>query len=414
MNKIRHLTSALPMLFAACGGDAAHVGAGDDGASEDHGGHVSGDASSGSTVAGDSAASLDLASSTEAASSSSAHSTEGEPTGDAGGQAFGAPPSPVLLVANGGTGEVTLIDPSTLEVVGSLPVMSGMHPHHIGVAPDGSKALITATSTDLSQGHASSGGHSAHGGEAARTIVYQLDVQSGELTGVLELEATAHNAAFTTDGSAIVLSMMEHGMIAGFDASSFAETFTAEGFDMPLEVTPTHTGALLVAESGAATVAVFDVETQNVVERFEVGDVPVAAWATGTGNYFVAAEEGMQLRHLAESDSMIVMDDHVIDLQGMPGQASVTPDGAELWVALEDAGKLAILDYDSHEVLEEVSAGTKPHGIVFSPDGDRAFVTDEEGGNVLVIDVAERLVVEEIPVGGKPNGIVWLEDSHAR
>lgn len=85
-----------------------------------------------------------------------------------------------------------------------------------------------------------------------------------------------------------------------------------------------------------------------------------------------------------------------------------------MWVALEDAGKLAILDYDSHEVLEEVSAGTKPHGIVFSPDGDRAFVTDEEGGNVLVIDVAERLVVEEIPVGGKPNGIVWLEDSHAR
>jgi YVTN family beta-propeller protein len=116
----------------------------------------------------------------------------------------------------------------------------------------------------------------------------------------------------------------------------------------------------------------------------------------------------MQVRHLIE-DETITMDEHAIDPGGMPGQAIVTPDGAELWVAVEDAGVIAIFDATTHETITEFPAGTKPHGIVFEPDGARAFVTDEDGGKLLVIDVAGRMVTSELDLGGKPNGILWLE-----
>lgn len=411
--RIQRLVGALPMLLLGCASDGTLTDPGDNTESAEHEGHTTTDATEGTSAAPSADQTSEPASATEVMSGSpdvSHHATDAGSTDEAEQSMFESIPNPALLVANGGSGEVTLINPTTLAVVGSLPVMAGMHPHHLGIAPDGSKVLITATSADLSMGHAAAGEHASHGGEDASTMVYQLDLSSQHLTSVLEIAATAHNAAFTTDGSTIVLSMMEHGMVVGFDAASFEEAFSAEGFEMPLEVTPTHTGALLVAESGAGTVAVFDLQAQSVSARFDVGDVPVAAWASGAGNYFVAAEEGMQLRHLLESDTQITMDDHVIGLDGMPGQASETPDGAELWVAVEDMGKVSILDATTHATLGEVVAGTKPHGIVFSPDGERAFVTDEEAGNVIVIDVAERTVVEQIALGGKPNGVVWLED----
>lgn len=320
-----------------------------------------------------------------------------------GGGTFSSIPNPALVVANGGEGTVSIIDPATLGVVSSASVASGLHPHHISLAPDRSRVLVTAVSADLGMGH-SGGGHGS-----GSSVIYQLDVASKELTGIITADATAHNAAFTPDGETIVFGMMEHGMVVGHNASTFEETFSVSGFDMPLEVTPTNVGSLLVAESGAGQVALLDLASQTVSMRFDVGAVPVAAWASGGSNYFVSVEEGEQLRHFVEGDTNITLDSHTIDLTGVPGQAILTPNGAELWVAIEDRGVLAVFDATTHEKLAELAAGTKPHGIAFEPSGARAFVTDEEGARVLVIDVAGRSVSSEITVGAQPNGIAWLE-----
>jgi len=327
---------------------------------------------------------------------------DGGTVGDGGGGTFSSIPNPALVIANGGEGTVTIIDPATLSVVSSVAVASGLHPHHVSLAPDRSRVLVTATSVDLAMGH-SGGGHGSGSSQ-----IYELNVASKELKSIITVDATAHNAAFTPDSATIVLGMMEHGMVVGRNASTFAETFSVSGFNMPLEVTPTNVGSLLVAESGASRVALLDLASRTVSTRFDVGAVPVAAWASGGSNYFVSVEEGMQLRHLVEGDTNVTLDAHTIDPGGMPGQAILTPNGAELWVAVEDRAVLAVFNATTHEKLAEFAAGTKPHGIAFEPSGARAFVTDEEGARVLVIDVAGRSVSAEIAVGAKPNGIAWL------
>jgi len=350
-----------------------------------------------------------------AACSSGGHDTAAHDSGAAvtdggsaeGGGKFASIPNPALLIANGGSGVVSIVDPATLKVVGSIPVMAGMHPHHVSVSPDKKCVLITATGADLSAGHDGTA-HAGHGGAAASTMVYLLDVASRELRDIITVDATAHNAVFTRDGATIVLGMMENGMIVGHDATTFAETFTADGFEMPLEVTPTGVGSLLVAESGASRVALFDLASRTTTTRFDVGAVPVAAWASGGSNYFVSVEEGMQVRHLVEGGTNVTMDAHTIDPNGMPGQAVLTPNGSELWVAVEDRGVLAVFNATTHEKITEIAAGTKPHGIAFDPSGTRAFVTDEDGGKLLVVDVAAHSVSSEITLGGKPNGITWL------
>ncbi len=322
--------------------------------------------------------------------------------------ALDAIPTPAILVANGGSGSVAIIDPATLQVAASLPVLSGMHPHHVSVSPDRKRVLITATSGDLSLGHGSAVHGSGHGGENASTMIYELDLTSRQMRDVITVAATAHNAAFTPDGKTIVLGLLEHGMIAGHDSETYGETFRATGFGLPLEVTPTAAGSVLVAESGTSSVAVFDLASSKTTSRFEVGAVPVAAWASGGSNYFVSVEEGMEVRHLVESGSTVTMDAHTIDPRGMPGQAVLTPDGSELWIAVEDRKVIAIFDAKNHDTIAEIDAGDKPHGIAFDPSGGRAFITDEDGGEVLVIDARARKVTSTIKLGGKPNGIVWL------
>lgn len=324
-----------------------------------------------------------------------------------GTASFEVIPDPAIIVANGGAGTISVIDPTTLMVASTVTVEHGMHPHHISVSPDGGRVLISATSADLSGGHGG-GGHGAHGGEGARTTVYQLDVAARALRPVLSIDATAHNAAFSADGTTIALAMLEHGMIAGYDAATFEERFTATGFVMPLEVTPTRGGGLLVAESSAGRVAHYDVAAGEVTERFDTGATTVAAWATGESSYYVAAEEGQRLTHLVDGMSGVEGDGHSIELGGMPGQAALTPDGRELWVAVEDTGVVAVFDGVTHAPITEIAAGTKPHGITFDPSGTRAYVTDETGGRLIAFAVDTHSEIGRIDLGGKPNGIAWL------
>jgi YVTN family beta-propeller protein len=293
-----------------------------------------------------------------------------------------------------------------MAVVETVPVETGLHPHHLGLSPDGSSVLVTATSADLSLGHG--GEHGAGHGAAASTTVYLLDAAEGTLRNVIAVDATAHNAAFTPDGSMIVLAMMEHGMVAGYDATAFTEVFSVTGFNMPLEVTPTANGDLLVAESGAGTIATVDLATRMVRNRFDVGAVPVAAWASGGDDYFVSVEEDMRVRHLIATSDELELDAHELDPEGMPGQAILNPDATELWVAVEDRGVVVVFDASTHEKLAEIEAGSSPHGIAFDPNGERAFVTDQGGSEVLVIDAEARTMSSIIRVGAKPNGIVWL------
>ncbi len=322
-----------------------------------------------------------------------------------GGGTFSQLPPQALIIANGGTGEVQIIDPATLSLVSKLSVMSGMKPHHFGRSPDGKKLLVTATSGDLSAGH-NGAGHS--GGGTATTMVYQLDIAGKTLRDIFSVDATGHNAAYTRDGKSIVIGMAEHGMVSVRDATTLAEKSSANGLGSPLEVTPTGLDSLLVAESSSGKIAVVTLANRTVTARFDVGATPVAAWPAANGNYFVSSEAAMKIWRLNETNGTIQLDARVLDPGGMPGQVVMSPDGKEIWAAVEDRQVLVVFDAVSHAKLAEIPAGVKPHGLAFHPMGSKLFVTDEGGGKVLVVDVATRVVTAEIITGGAPNGIVWV------
>jgi YVTN family beta-propeller protein len=309
-------------------------------------------------------------------------------------------PTRALLVAAGNAGHVAVLDADTLESVGTVSVADGLHPHHFGT--DGTRVLVTATSEDLSQGHGGTAGGGGHmHGSGGHSIVYELGAD-GRLREVIEVDAIAHNAAFLSDGRTIVLAMAEHGMIQAYDADTFAQTWWTECGSSPLEVTPSD-DAVIVANAGDASVSVIDVASHEVRATVEVETTPVGAWRSADGSLRVTTEGGGTVDRITLDPPAVASS---IDIGGVPGQAFVTPDGAELWVTVEDRGVIARYDASTDEARGEIVAGTKPHALLF--DGARALVTDEGGDALFAVDVASATIVDEVDVPGAPNGLaLW-------
>src|SRR5258705_1658164 len=91
---------------------------------------------------------------------------------------------------------------------------------------------------------------------------------------------------------------------------------------------------------------------------------------------------------------------------------SVTEDGAEVWVACHDSDRVYVLRGSDGAVLARIGlpCGSGPHSVALSRDQTRALVTLLRAGRIAVIDRATRQVVASLESFRSPLGIAFMED----
>lgn len=89
-----------------------------------------------------------------------------------------------------------------------------------------------------------------------------------------------------------------------------------------------------------------------------------------------------------------------------PLRMAFRPGTAEMWVTLEAADGVAVVDLRTRRVLAEIPTGGAATGVAFTSDGRRAFVTNREEDTVAVIDAAARRVEKKLPAGDEPHGVL--------
>lgn len=330
------------------------------------------------------------------------------------GDGSGLPPPPVfgldvrgeaLFVALGQPGSVAVIDVDEWKVAGTLALSKTYKPHHVSVSPDLRRVGIAAPGADLAGGHA---GHAGHAGTAG--ALYVLDSQKGDVTAQWLPGGTAHNLAFL-DSTRVAYALMESGRLVfaslsgGADLSVSGEVAVGAA---PLEVSPSPVG-LLVANSGSGTLSLVSGEPPAVATTLMTGQNPIAAWVGASGRAYVTSESDRQLIAVALADRRV---ERAVTLPGRPGQAleiavPSMPGTSELWVALEDPGKILILGTPDLAPKQEIVLGKKPHGLCLSGRGLTVFLTDEGDGRIYSLDVKTRAVLRSLFVGGAPNGIAF-------
>jgi len=78
---------------------------------------------------------------------------------------------------------------------------------------------------------------------------------------------------------------------------------------------------------------------------------------------------------------------------------SLTAGAYEVWVTNQQTNKVQVLDGASLQVVDEISAGEKPHNLTFSKDGKRVYVANLRSNGVTVIDAAAKKTVATISAG---------------
>jgi YVTN family beta-propeller protein len=123
----------------------------------------------------------------------------------------------------------------------------------------------------------------------------------------------------------------------------------------------------------------------------------------------------------------------------LPSGMALSPDGSKLYVALNGANKLGVIDTATDSVLNEIPVGNAPRQVVLADGGNIAYVSNEGGrparpgqftnlsdgtpivssrvtggavtGTVSVVNLTTGKETQEIPVGLQPTAL--YQDGHA-
>jgi PQQ-dependent catabolism-associated beta-propeller protein len=286
--------------------------------------------------------------------------TAGEhaPTGEAGAAAIAAAiaaGTPLVLVSNEHSQEVTAIDATTHRAIGAIAVAS--RPRGIQVAPDGA-TLYVALSDDA------------------------------------PLEES--------DDDGIVVIDLRHGRVVGrHPAGSDPEAFA---------VSPDGR-RLYASNEDAGTATVTDVATGEVLEIHVVGVEPEGVAASPDGRWVYVTAETSNTVSVIDTRAGRVAATFLVDVR--PRAAAFSPDGRRAYVSNEISGTLSIVDVARHAVIRPLpldGGRARPVGVAVSPDGARVYVANGHSHNISVIDAATEREVGTVTVGRRPWGIAVSPD----
>jgi YVTN family beta-propeller protein len=192
-----------------------------------------------------------------------------------------------------------------------------------------------------------------------------------------------------------------------------------------------------VSNERSDDVTIIDGSSQQVLATIPVGKRPRGIHASPDGKTLFVAVSGSPIsgpRHQGPSAPVLDDDekakpDHskdgigVVDLATKkfvrkipagtdPEQFAVSPDGAKLYIANEDAGTISVLDTKSGGVENRIPVAEEPEGVVFAPDGKTVYATCETAGDVFVIDTALNKSLAHFVVGGRPRNVAFTPDGN--
>jgi YVTN family beta-propeller protein len=177
----------------------------------------------------------------------------------------------------------------------------------------------------------------------------------------------------------------------------------------------------------AGTLTVIDGGTDKVLTTIALGKRPRGLCASPDGRLLYVALSGSPIGGPGVKEADLPPPDKAADgigvvdlatgkisrtLKGVsdPEQVAVSPDGARLYVASEDAASLVTLDAKTGAVLNRLPVGDEPEGVAVSRDGKQVLVASEGDGSVSLVDARTGKLIARIPVGLRPRGVLFTPD----
>jgi YVTN family beta-propeller protein len=326
-----------------------------------------------------------------------------------------APTSPApaygVYVTNEMSGDLTIIDPGTMEAVSTVPL--GKRPRGIHASPDGQTIYV-----------ALSGSPPAPPGVDESTLpppdrsadgIGVFDVREGKLLRVIKSGTDPEEFALSPDGTLLYVSNEDAALASIVDIAKGEVIKALPVAGEPEGVTLSPNGSFVyVTSEEEGKIFVIDTAKFEVIKDFEVGPRPRSVAFLPNGNKGYVSLETVGQIAVVDAVKHELLKTLTLPEGNRPMQVAMASDGSRAYVSTGRGGNVAVIDTAADEVISLIATeGTRSWGLTLSPDGKVLFTANGPSNDVSVIDIATQKVIKRIPAGNSPWGVIALEAAAA-
>ncbi|MFL6426928.1 MAG: YncE family protein [Acidobacteriaceae bacterium] len=321
-----------------------------------------------------------------------------------------------LLILSKHDHTLSIVDPSTLQVLGSMPV--GNDPHEVIASTDGTTAYVsnygsgaynTLAVLDLLGHHALPsidlgplrgphgltfvGGKTWFTAEAAKAIG-RYDPATHKIDWVLCTgQNRTHMIYVSDDQQRIITTNVSSGTVSLIEMEPVHMGPTPGGMRLP-------NGGPVGPPAGGPPRKDWNetvIRVGNGSEGFDVSPDHRELWVANAQDGTISV-----IDIAAKKVTQTIQ----ANVRGA-NRLKFTPNGKRVLVSTLGGPELVILDAATRQEAKRIPIGHGAAGIVIQPDGSRAFVACTPDNYVVVVDLQSLAVTGHIQAGGEPDGMAW-------
>lgn len=310
-----------------------------------------------------------------------------------------------ILVTNERSGDLTVIDGATREVLATVPL--GKRPRGLKVSPDGRLLYVALSGSPIAPPGTDES--TLPPADKAADGIGIVDLDRIELVKVLRGVSDPEQLAVSADGRKLYIASEDTGQAVVMDADSGEILATMDVGGEPEGVTLSPDGRWVYMSSEEDhQIAVIDTQTDRVVATLDVGERPRFTEFTDDGALAFISGENDGTITVADARAHKVL--HRWQLEGgvlvRPVGMAVSHDGKLLYTVTGRGKMLLAIDIETGRQVSSVEVGTRPWGVAISPDGSTLYTANGTSNDLSVVDATSMQVIERIPVGTSPWGVV--------
>jgi YVTN family beta-propeller protein len=302
-----------------------------------------------------------------------------------------------VYVTNSKGDDVTVIDPATMKVVGSIKV--GDNPHGLIASPDRRTLYVSVEGTDE---------------------LVAVDIATNQVKSRAKVGRAPNEVSITSDGRFVFVPLRNDNAIDVVDTATMKAVDRMKAPAMPHNTYVSANGRhLYLGTMSGSRITIFDTTTHKQLAEIAPGDWvrPIALRRDESLAYVALSKlHGFAVVDLKQEKTI-----RRVELPTLPPGTEIppydtlthglalTPDERELYVT-SMAGK-AVYAFSVPELkqLAKIDVGRYPNWITINPDGRLVWVSNQLDDTVSAIDTRSKKVVTTIPVGHEPKRLLAID-----
>jgi YVTN family beta-propeller protein len=291
---------------------------------------------------------------------------------------------PRVYVPNSDAQTITVIDPATLQVIGTYA--TGTVPHHITPSWDLTKLYVNNTS--------------------ANTLTV-IDPKSGKPGQVLDV-VDPYNLYFTPDGSKAIVVAERLQRLDYRDPKTWAliKSVPIPGSGVDHMDFSADGRYVIASDEFSGHVVKVDNQTMEVVGQVSVGGLPVDVKMSPDGSVYFVTNQGRNGVSVLDAGDLHEMA-FLPTGKGAHG-LNYSRDTKRLFVSNRLDGSISVIDPATRTVTATWKVGGSPDMLQVSTDGVQLWASNRFNGSVSVIDTSDGHVIKTIATGAGAHGLCFF------